>query len=303
VEISKLTSKTTLSVLILVMCAITANAQIYGGRAIGASAAINNGTTTTNYVFADTGELPARGGNITITAPSSSIPGVMSTGVLTASTSGALRSSQSVTVANDVNIVVGGVRITANRVTTNSGCICCPGADLGFCSGGTSTNALIITDQNGVQTEVFVTGAPNQQVVLPNGVGTLIINQQFESDGAITVNGLRINAAANGTTYDITVASASSALECLTTLPTPADSTVSGRVLTSKGKAISKATVTLTDDKGNVRSAVTNSSGNYSITEVDSGRTYVIHATHRSYNFSPETITVEADVVHDIIAN
>ena len=127
--------------------ATTGNSQVYGGRAFGASASITSDGSTTNSVYADTSQLPVNGGNITISAPSASIPGVLSTGVLTASTSGALRSSQSVTVASDVFVNIGGVVVRANRVTANAGCICCPGVTTGICSGSTTFNALTVTYQ------------------------------------------------------------------------------------------------------------------------------------------------------------
>lgn len=278
----------------------TADAQ-YGGRSIGASGTVNG----TNYIFADTGPLPSTGGNITISAPSSLITGVMSTGVLTASTSGALRSSQSVTVANDVDINVGGVRIRANRVTANAGCICCPGVGDGTCDGTTAFNGLSITDRAGNVSTVSLTG-PNQIVTLPDGVGTLTLNQQLSSDGMITVNGMRVDASAEGVAYTLIVASASSSLSCLMinpTGPTPADVTVSGRVLDRYGRAISRSTVTLTDGSGVARTAVSNTMGYFSFSEVESGTSIVLQASARGYTFPAKVVNVENDVAVELIAN
>lgn len=298
----KQTYVVTLLVSSFLLLASSVDAQVFGGRSIGVSATINNGTPT-NYIFADTGQLPPSGGNITISVPSSFISGVMSTGVLTASTSGALRSSQSVTVANDVDIVVGGVRIRANRVTANAGCICCPGVGDATCGGSTTFNALTITDQSGTVTNVSVTGQPNQVVTLPNGVGTLTLNQQLTADGSITVNGMRVDASANGVVYALIVASAASSLECLVTGPTPADVTVSGRVLDKYGRAISRATVTLTDGSGAVRSTVSNTMGYFSFASVESGTSIVLQASARGYTFSAKVVNVEEDVTVDLVAN
>jgi hypothetical protein len=275
--------------------------QVYGGRSFGASVSTTSGGSPTTY--ADTGQLPVNGGNITISAPSASIPGVLTTGVLTASTSGALRSSQSVTVASDVDINIDGVRVRANRVTSNAGCICCPGVLTSFCSGSSSYNGLTITDQAGNPVNVSVTGDANQVVVLPNGVGTLTLNEQVTTSGSITVNGMRVEGAANGNTYSIVIASSTSSLECGSTDPTPADVTVSGRVVTSSGLTVSKATVTLTDSSGNSRSMVTNSFGRFTFDEVEAGGTYIVQAAHRSYSFSPMTISVDDDLSIDIVAN
>lgn len=281
----------------------TADAQIYGGRSVGASAAITNGGSTSNYVFADTGQLPQSGGNITISAPSASITGVLSTGVLTASTSGALRSSQSVTVANDVDINVGGVRVRANRVTVNAGCICCPGVETATCTASATFNVLTITDQAGNQSTVTPTGQANQVVVLPNGVGTLTLNEQVSSFSSIVVNGLHVEAVANGITYNITVASATSTLECASLNPTPGNATVSGRVLTSNGMPIARANITLTDSAGSSRSIMTNSMGHFSFSEVEVGSTYILQGWHKSYSFASRSISVDADMTVDIVAN
>lgn len=279
-----------------------AEAQVYGGRGIGATASISNGGSTSDYVFADTGQLPINGGNITISAPSSSIPSVLTTGVLTASTSGALRSSQSVTVANDVDINIGGVRVRANRVTVNAGCICCPGVETSFCSASASFNGLTVTDLQGAQTAVTVTGEANQVVVLPNGVGTITLNEQVTSTGSISVNGIRVNGSANGVTYNIVIASAASALECGSTSPTPADVTISGRVTTSSGMGVSRATVTLTDGSGTVRSTTTNSYGSYRFDGVEAGGTYVLQASYRSYSFDAVAVTADDDLTVNLVA-
>lgn len=292
-----------LTLLSVASLAATADGQIYGGRSVGASAAITNGGSTSNYVFADSGQLPQTGGNITISAPSASIPGVLATGVLTASTSGALRSSQSVTVANDVDIAVGGVRVRANRVTVNAGCICCPGVQTPTCSASSSFNGVTITDQAGNQTSVTPNGQPNQVVVLPNGVGTLTLNEQVSTSGSITVNGMRVEAAANGITYSIIIASAVSSLECTVTNPTPGDATVSGRVFTSNGMPISRANVVLTDSAGSSRTVVTNSMGYFTFEGVEVGSTYILQAWHKSYSFAARSISVDADVNVEIYAN
>lgn len=285
--------------LLLFATADSVSAQVYSGRSVGVAATVNGNSS----VFGDTGDLPSSGGNITITVPSSTVQGVMGTGLITASTSGALRSSQSVTVVNDVDVTVGGVRIRANRVTSNAGCICCPGADLGACSGQTVVTGLTITDSSGAQTSVTVTGGSNQTVQLPDGVGTLIINEQVNGISSVTVNGLRVNASAGGNNYDLTIASSTSGLECAVTVPTAGEVTVSGRVLSSDGSPVSKATVKLTDNAGNVRSTSTNTFGNYSFSDVPAGDTYVLQATHRSYSFSPKVVNVTEDTVVDIVSN
>ena len=288
---------------LIVLCAFaSADAQAYGGRAIGVNASVTTNGSTTNSVFADTGELPAVGGIRSASASSSTVAGVMSTGELTASTTGALRSSQSTAVAENVNIVVGNYQITASAIIANSGCICCPGDDIGACSGRTAVGNLVVTNTStGAQTGITVTGEPNQVVELA-GVGTLTINQQIDGGNSITVNGLRVNATAGGTTYDLIVASSRSSIQCLTLAPSAGEVTMSGRVLTKRGTGLAKATVTVTDGNGNTRTATTDSQGRYSISLLDAGTTYFVSATHKSHTFEAVTVTPEADVVVDLVA-
>ena len=286
----------------VIVLSAAAEAQVYGGRSTGVTATVNNGTPT-NYVFADTGQLPLPGGNISISAPSSLVPGVMTTGVLTASTSGALKSSQSVTIANDIDIAVGGIRIRANRVTANAGCICCPGVGDGTCSASASFNGLTVIDQAGTASAVSVTGQPNQVVNLPNGVGTMTLNQQTTGTGSITVNGMRVDATVNGVVYTFIVAAAASSIECLTTSPTPADITISGRIWDAAGRPIRGVSVVLSDVNGNLRGTTSNSMGYYSFANVEAGSSYLLEASHRSYSFTAKTINAEADMTVDFTAN
>lgn len=89
-------------------------------------------------------------------------------------------------------------------------------------------------------------------------------------------------------------------------VPTAADSTVSGRVTTNEGLGISFANVTLTDQTGNVRTAVTNQFGVYSFDEVEAGQTYIVAVGHKKYVFpnNPQVISVSNDTTEvDFQAN
>lgn len=299
----KLLFSAAIQLAIFVTAAQIADAQVYGGRAIGISGSTTVNGVTTNYSVTDTGQLPSNGGNVTATSPSFSVPGLMASGVQTASSSGALKSSQSTTVVNDFVFALNGVSVRANRVTANSGCICCPEADLGGCTANTRVNSLIVTDASGVETVIRVTGDVNQVVELPGGIGTLTINEQTGGAGGIIVNGLHIRASSNGNTYDIVVANAQSTLQCLTTSPTAGPVTISGKVVTSTGRGISGATVSLSDETGNTRTTRTNSTGYFTFTEVPSGQNYILNITHRSYTFSPMSIGATDDLSLTIAAN
>lgn len=69
-------------------------------------------------------------------------------------------------------------------------------------------------------------------------------------------------------------------------VPTAANVSISGRVVTAGGRPIRNAIVTLTDDEGNTRSAQTGSFGNYLFDNVRAGRTYVLTVSAKRYSFS-----------------
>jgi hypothetical protein len=72
--------------------------------------------------------------------------------------------------------------------------------------------------------------------------------------------------------------------------PTAAPVNVSGRVTTAGGHAIRGAVVTITDDNGNSQSTITSSFGYYQFGNVAAGKTYVLSASAKRYNFSPRTL-------------
>ena len=280
-----------------------AYSQVYGGRATGINATTTISGSTTTTVLTDTGPLSSAGGNLSNTSQTTVIPGLLSSGAVFSVSSGVLKSSQSSSVVNNLLITFGGITIRADRISANANCICCPGADVGACSGSVQITALTITDAAGNTTNVVVNGQANQVVNLPNGIGTLTINEQTTGLGAIAVNGLHIVANANGNAFNIVVASVRASIECLTVLPTPAEVTISGRVTTAEGSGIAGATVTVTSLNGNSRSAVTNSFGFYSIPGILAGSSYVVSATSRRYTFESQLINVADNTTVDFIAS
>jgi Carboxypeptidase regulatory-like domain len=67
---------------------------------------------------------------------------------------------------------------------------------------------------------------------------------------------------------------------------------VSGRVTTSTGRAISYARVTITDSSGNSRTVRATSFGYYRFDNVASAATYTISVFSRRYTFTPRTLTI-----------
>ncbi|MFT3744153.1 MAG: carboxypeptidase regulatory-like domain-containing protein [Pyrinomonadaceae bacterium] len=74
---------------------------------------------------------------------------------------------------------------------------------------------------------------------------------------------------------------------------------ITGRVLSSDGRAVRNATVKLTDANGQTRTATTSSFGVYSFTDVEAGQTYIIGASAKRYRFAARLIQV-TDNLSDI---
>ena len=78
--------------------------------------------------------------------------------------------------------------------------------------------------------------------------------------------------------------------------PTAANVSISGRVSASNGRGISRVRMSITDQNGEIRFAVTNSFGFYRFTELSAGETYIIAALHKRYQFNSQVITVSEDL-------
>lgn len=78
-------------------------------------------------------------------------------------------------------------------------------------------------------------------------------------------------------------------------VPTAANVSVGGRVLTNEGAGISRVSVTLTNSAGVSRVVTTNTFGYYNFTDVAAGETYIIELNNKKYLFenSPRVVNVE----------
>ena len=88
------------------------------------------------------------------------------------------------------------------------------------------------------------------------------------------------------------------AVSVQTLQPTAAHHSVSGRVTTANGIGISRATVAISDAAGNTQTAITNSFGHYSFSDLEAGGTYILSVSNKRYFFadSPRVVTVQDDV-------
>ncbi len=84
--------------------------------------------------------------------------------------------------------------------------------------------------------------------------------------------------------------------------PTAALVSVSGRVTTAEKQGIPRATLLLTDQSGETRSAVTNSFGYFNFADVSAGGTYVLTVQSKKFRFGNGTLVLFlADSVNDVI--
>ncbi|HQU84625.1 MAG TPA: carboxypeptidase-like regulatory domain-containing protein [Pyrinomonadaceae bacterium] len=80
--------------------------------------------------------------------------------------------------------------------------------------------------------------------------------------------------------------------------PTAASASISGKAVTADGRGIKNAQVYLIDQNGNVRTALTNSFGNYVFENVSAGENYVLNIFAKKFHFTNPTrlINVQNDV-------
>lgn len=86
-------------------------------------------------------------------------------------------------------------------------------------------------------------------------------------------------------------------------VPSAATVSVSGRVFTSYGMSVGRARVIMTDQNGNLRTALTNNFGYYRFDEVEIGQTYVFNVVSKQYQFNPRVVTLDDELADlDFIA-
>lgn len=286
------------ALVILTVCssaeAQIATAQEFSGRAIGINSTITTNGTPSTAVTGDTCPLPARGGTSTATTSGALIPGVLGSGTIVSSTSGSGITSQSSSNVSDFILRAGGWDFRASNVSSSTQCNCCDIANP-VCSGQSSVTGLTVRDPSGANVPVTITGQPNQVVTLPGGVGTITFNERTSGPGSLTVNAMRINVTIGGTNYNVVVASSYSDIVCPGIGPTPAEVNISGRTLDGTGRGISNVAVSVVSAQGGVivGSAISGFTGEFTVTGITVGQTYIVEATHRSYVFTPRTINLQ----------
>ncbi|HUR97759.1 MAG TPA: carboxypeptidase-like regulatory domain-containing protein [Pyrinomonadaceae bacterium] len=285
-----------------IVCTTTPSLDRYSGRATGVRLATSLVTPQTNLatIVSDTGFLPSSGGSIATSTASVNVAGTLTTGIVTANTSGGTPggnadTSQSNSSVNNLNAtLVGGVSVSATLVQSNTQCQC--SLAVPSCSGGSVVTNLAVA-VGGVPVSIVISGAPNQVETLPGGIGTITINEQTSAGtGDLTINALHVVLTPAGlASTDFVVASSHSDIACALS-PTAAGASISGRVLNSAGRPVTYARVQVQDQSGEIRTALTNAFGQYSIDDLPVGGTYLIDVTHKRYVFAPRTVSIKDNI-------
>src|SRR5437773_5187303 len=258
-------------------------AQEFSGRATGINSTITTNGTASSVTSGDTCPLPARGGTSTVTTSGILIPTVLGSGTIVSSTSGSGITSQSSSSVSDFILRAGGWQIRATNVSTSTQCNCCD-VSSPACSGQTSITGLTVTDPSGATVPITVSGAANQVVTLSGGAGTITFNERASGAGSLTVNGMHINLTVGGSVYNVVVASSYSDIVCPGIVITPAQVNISGRVRDPNGNGLSRVIVSIANSSGEVvRSTVSGPTGDYTLTNVTSGQTYIVSGSLKSW--------------------
>lgn len=77
---------------------------------------------------------------------------------------------------------------------------------------------------------------------------------------------------------------------------TAASASVSGRVLSSDGRALRNAIVFLTDDQGNTRQFRTGTFGNFTFDSVRAGQTVTVSVSAKGFDFTPRIVSIQGNV-------
>lgn len=81
-----------------------------------------------------------------------------------------------------------------------------------------------------------------------------------------------------------------------TFIPTAADASISGRVVTFDGRAIPNAVLTFTDSTGRVLTARSSPFGYFKVQGIESGGTVTVTITSKGYEFAPSVLTIGSSI-------
>jgi len=160
---------------------LASTSSTYSGQATVVNATVLGITT----VLSDTGPLPSSGDAREASLLEATVPGLLTAEVLHASTIGQGHHSRAEASVANLSLTVAGNTINADFLMARATAECQPGGPA--VSGSSDIAVLVINGQT-----IAVTGQPNQTILLPNDSGKVVINEQTNNPGDITVNALHV---------------------------------------------------------------------------------------------------------------
>ncbi|MGB7200758.1 MAG: S8 family serine peptidase [Pyrinomonadaceae bacterium] len=134
------------------------------------------------------------------------------------------------------------------------------------------------------------------------GAAALYLSGNPTASSSAVYNAIR-NSATTGMVTNIDATSPNLLLYTFNAPPTAANVSVSGRITDVFGNGLSRVRVTITADDNTAISAVTSSFGYYRFEELEVGRTYIVSAFRKRYNFDSRIISLTDEIFNlDFIA-
>ena len=186
-------------------------ATSYSGHATVVQAKLF-GPVPAAVTLVDAGSLPSSGGAREASLLDASVPGLLTAEVLHATSVGQGNASRSEASVAELALTVGTNSISAGFLEARATAMCTDG---GATASGSSHIARLSVNGQVIQ----VDGTPNQTVLLPNGTGKVVINEQTSAgSGDITVNALHVSV--DGVA-DVIISSAHADITCAPAPPPP----------------------------------------------------------------------------------
>jgi subtilisin family serine protease len=127
------------------------------------------------------------------------------------------------------------------------------------------------------------------------GAAALFLSGNPAASPVEVYNAIR-NSATTGTVTNIDATSPNLLLYTFSAPPTAANASVSGRITDAFGNGLSHVRVTITADDNTAISAVTTSFGYYRSEDLEVGRTYIVSAYRKGYNFDSRIISLTDEI-------
>jgi hypothetical protein len=158
------------------------------------------------------------------------------------------------------------------------------------------TNSYTIPGQGGISTTIntlqsvsFLATSPFVEAMLIKGGNKA--NIYYYNPAVTAGNDLQTPFGDNGVQTGL-----SHILVCFTLRPTAAHVSISGQVLTSSGAPISRVSITTTTDSGEIIYTNTDSLGQFTLSNLQVGKSYVIVAKAKGYTFNPTFVNLLDEV-------